>query len=140
MGVSNTGHTTVTTIHSNCTADTPTRIVALAKKAFDMSDNTLYEMVSRAFPVLVHCEKNSDNKRRITEIREVTGYEDGKLQSKMLFEFIVFDNIYEGDTCVEVVGSFVQENPISDALAQRLLKKGARRSEIEPYLTCNEVR
>lgn len=32
MGVSNTGHTTVTTVHSNGTLDTPERIVTLAKK------------------------------------------------------------------------------------------------------------
>lgn len=56
----------------------------------------------------------------------------------MLFEFVVLDNVYDGDACVETVGSFVQRNPISQKLAQRLLKKGARRSELEPYLTCGE--
>lgn len=139
MGVSNTGHTVVTTIHSNNTEDTPTRIVALAKKAFDMSDNTLFSMTARAFPILVHCEKNSDSKRRITEIREVTGYDNGKIQSKMLFEFVIEDNIYDGDVCTKVVGDFIQKNPISESLAQRLLKKGARKSEIEPYLKCEGV-
>lgn len=136
MGVSNTGHTVVTTIHSNGTEDTPTRIVSLAKKAFDMSDHTLYEMAARAFPILVHCEKNSDNKRRITEIREVTGYENGKIQSRMLFEYVVYDNIYDGDVCTETIGKFVQHSPISENLTKKLLKKGARRSEVEPYLTC----
>lgn len=138
MCVSNTGHTVITTIHSNNTEDTPTRIVGLAKKAFDISDNTLFSMASRAFPILVHAEKNSDSKRRITEIREVTGYEDGKMQSRMLFEFEIKDNIYEGDVCIEVVGDFVQRNPISESLTRLLLKKGARRSEIEPYLKCEE--
>lgn len=139
MSVANTGHTVVTTIHSNSTADTPRRMIGLAKKAYDMSDNTLYDMASSAFPILVHTEKLSDDKRRITEIREVTGYEGGKIQSKMLFEFDIEDNLYEGDDCVDVVGDFVQRNPISRMLAQRLLKKGARRSEIEPYLKCEGV-
>ena len=62
MSISNTGHVVVTTIHANNTEDTPTRIVALAKKAFDMSDNTLFEMASKAFPLLVHCEKTATTK------------------------------------------------------------------------------
>ncbi len=134
MSVSNTGHTVVTTTHANSTKDIPIRIVALAKKAFDMSDNTLYTMAVNAFPILVHEKKHSDRKRRVTEIREVTGYENGKIQSNMLFQYVIQDNIYDGDICTETVGNFIQINPISEDLAQRLLEKGARRSEIEPYL------
>ena len=36
MSVSNTGHTVITTTHSNGTLDTPSRIISLAKKAYDM--------------------------------------------------------------------------------------------------------
>lgn len=134
MGVSNTGHTVITTTHSNSTADTPERIVTLAKKAFDMSDTTLYGMVCRAFPILVHMESGPDLKRRVTEIREVTGYDQGYVQSEMLFEFIVTDNIYDGDVCIEVKGEFAQLTGISPALQKRLLKKGARRAELEEFL------
>lgn len=139
MSVSNTGHTVVTTTHANSTLAAPGRIVALAKKAYDMSDGTLNSMVATAFPVLVHAEKNMDKKRRITEIREVTGCENGMIQSHMLFEFVVEDNVYDDqDRCVEVIGEFRQRNPISGELAQRLLKKGARKAEILPYLKVNE--
>lgn len=134
MGVSNTGHTVITTTHSNGTADTPERIVALAKKAFDMSDNTLYTMACRAFPILVHVESGSDRRRRVTEIREVTGFENAAIQSHMLFEFEIWDNLYEGDTCVAVDGRFRRLAPISTALSKRLLKKGARRQELAPFL------
>lgn len=73
MGVSNTGHTIITTIHANGTLDTPERMVTLAKKAYDMSDSTLYSMCARAFPLLIHMELCTDGTRRVTEIREVTG-------------------------------------------------------------------
>lgn len=138
MGVSNTGHTVVTTTHSNGTLDTPERIVTLAKKAFDMSDATLFTMAARAFPVLIHMETGADRRRRVTEIREVTGYQDGQIQSTLLFEFAVEDNIYEGDKCVEVRGAFRQLAGISSELQKRLLKKGARRSELEPYINVKE--
>ena len=133
MGVSNTGHTVITTTHSNGTLDTPERIVTLAKKAFDMSDHTLYSMCARAFPILVHMELCADLKRRVTEIREVTGYTHGELESRLLYEFDVYDNIYEGDTCVRVDGEFRRLAPLSEPLFKRLLKKGARRSALEPY-------
>lgn len=138
MGVSNTGHTVITTTHSNGTLDTPERIVTLAKKAFDMSDPTLFGMVARAFPILVHMDKGRDRRRRVTEIREVTGYHNGELQSTLLFEFDVEDNIYDGDVCVEVKGKFRQLAGISLGLQKRLLKKGARRGELEPYIIPGE--
>lgn len=133
MGVSNTGHTVITTVHANGTLDTPERIVALAKKAFDMSDHTLYSMCARAFPILVHIELGKDLTRRVTEIREVLGYRNGELDSRLLYEFHVEDNRYEGERCVEVLGSFRRLAPISETMQQKLLKSGARRSEVEPY-------
>lgn len=135
MGVSNTGHTVITTTHSNGTLDTPERIVSLAKKAFDMSDATLFSMVARAFPILVHMEVGADDRRRVTEIREVIRYHDGEMESKLLFSFDVEDNLYDGDTCVEVRGAFQQLAGISDNLQRRLLKKGARRAELEPFVS-----
>lgn len=134
MGVSNTGHTVITTTHSNGTLDTPERIVTLAKKAFDMSDATLFSMVARAFPILIHMELCPDLRRRVTEIREVTGYYNGELLSSLLYAFEVEDNIYEMGACVEVKGIFQHLGGISTELQHRLLKKGARRAELEPYM------
>jgi len=140
MSVSNTGHTVITTTHSNGTLDTPSRIISLAKKAYDMTDSTLFSMCARAFPILVHMELNADLQRRVTEIREVTGCEHGEIQSHLLYKFQIRDNIYEGDTCVRVDGFFQQLESISGDLQERLLKKGARRSELLPYCNLKEVK
>ncbi|MEA4993930.1 MAG: ATPase, T2SS/T4P/T4SS family [Oscillibacter sp.] len=134
MGVSNTGHTVMTTVHSNGTLDTPERIITLAKKAYDMTDATLFSMCARAFPLLVHMEQNADRQRRVTEIREVTGCVHGEIQSHLLFEFDIQDNVYEGDRCIRTEGSFRQLAPISHSLAKQMLKKGARRSELQQFL------
>ncbi|BDF70324.1 hypothetical protein CE91St41_24490 [Oscillospiraceae bacterium] len=138
MGVSNTGHTVITTTHSNGTADTIDRIVTLAKKAFDMSDSTLFHMACRAFPLLVHMELGRDKKRRVTEICEVLGYENGMVKSQMLYEFVVEDNIYRDRKCIETVGHFEHLAPISPALAKHMLKKGATRAELKPFLELEE--
>lgn len=133
MGVSNTGHTVITTTHSNGTLDTPERIVTLAKKAYDMTDATLFSMCARAFPLLIHMDSGADRVRRVTEIREVTGYESGAIQSRLLYEFEVEDNIYDGDVCTHVDGRFHRVNPLSVQIQKRLLKKGARRSELQRF-------
>lgn len=140
MGVSNTGHTSVTTVHSNGTLDTPERIITLAKKAYDMTDTTLFAMCARAFPILVHMEQNADRQRRVTEIREVTGCVHGEVQSHLLFQFDIADNIYDGDTCIRTDGAFRQLEPISQELAKRMLKKGARRSELQQFLEVEHER
>lgn len=134
MGVCNTGHTVITTVHANDTLDTPKRIVTLAKKAFDMTDNTLYDMCASAFPLLIHMEKGPDGVRRVTEVREVTGYVHGDIQSHLLYEYEVEDNVYEGDTCVKVLGSFKQVGSPSPQMVKQLLKKGAKRSVIEQFI------
>lgn len=136
MGVANTGHTIITTVHANSTEDTPERIVTLAKKAFAMDDKTLFGMAARAFPILVHCEKLADGTRRVTEIREVTGCMHGEIQSHMLFEYVVEDNITDpddDDLVINVVGSFQGLNPVSGKLIHRLLKKGTPRRHLEPF-------
>ena len=133
MSIANTGHTVCTTIHSNGTADTPGRIVELAKKAYDMADNTLYGMFARAFPILVHMKKGVDKNRRVTEICEVIGFENGELRTQRLFPFSTTDNVYEPDGTIRVEGHFERVHSISDALAQRLLDKGATRKEIDVY-------
>lgn len=128
----------MTTTHSNGTADTPSRIVTLAKKAFDMSDATLFGMAARAFPILVHMETGADLTRRVTEICEVLGYEGGVIRTQMLYEFEVEDNIRQNGKCVETRGTFQHLNFISSGLVKRFLKKGATRAELEPFIRPEE--
>lgn len=134
MGIANTGHTVCTTVHSNGTRDTPGRIVDLAKKAYDMSDTTLYTAFTRAFPLLVHLKKGADKSRRVTEILEVVGYTDGELQTQMLYEFIVEDNIEQPDGSVKVVGDFQKVNVMTEQFKQKLMEEGASRTTLAPFL------
>lgn len=100
-----------------------------------MSDATLFHMACRAFPILVHMELGPDRKRRVTEICEVLGYENGAVKSQMLYEFIVDDTIKDKDgKCIEVVDKFEHLAAISPALAKRLLKKGATGAELKPFV------
>lgn len=130
MGVSNTGHTTATTVHSNGCKSTAERIVTLAKKAFDMQDSTLYGMFATAFPILVHQEKLADGSRKVTEIYEVLDYKEGEIKYNKLYGYEVLDNIYDGENIEKTIGEFIKYNSISKKLYQRLLKKGAKKQDI----------
>lgn len=128
-----TGHVVITTTHSLSADDTPRRIIALAKKAFDFSDDTLLTMACKAFPVIVYLEKLPDGSRRVTEISEILSYRDGEINMHSLWEYEVFENIYHENGKVETVGEFMFKNPISQSLAQKMLKKGATRLQVDTF-------
>lgn len=134
MSAANTGHTIVTTVHSNEARHTLERMVTLAKQAHDMSDHTLFSMAYKAFPILIHISKLADKKRRVTEIVEVLGYTDGNVEYQTLYEFRIKDNIYnDDDVCIHTEGEFVKVHGISEKLAKTMLLKGARRKLITKF-------
>lgn len=128
-----TGHVVITTTHSLSADDTPRRIIALAKKAFDFSDDTLLTMACKAFPIIVYLEKLPDGSRRVTEISEVLSYSDGEIKMHSLWEYEVLENIYDENGNVETIGEFRRKNPISQSMGQRMLKKGATRLQIDKF-------
>ena len=130
---STTGHTVATTVHASSAANAPDRIVGLCKKAYDFSDETLLNLVAQAFPIHVYLELLPDETRRVTEIIEVLGVENGKLLYRQLVEFYVEDNVVDNNGNIRVMGSFRWRNPISEKLQQKLLKKGAMRSQLAPF-------
>ncbi|MEG1985338.1 MAG: ATPase, T2SS/T4P/T4SS family [Oscillospiraceae bacterium] len=132
MSASITGHTVITTVHSGGTADTPLRLMLLAKKAYDLSDSTLLYMASKAFPILVHIEQSKDNVRRVVDIAEVTSFRDNAAQVSSIFRFDVEDHI-RTENGIKVVGSFQKVGSISKELSLLLLRKGASKSELERF-------
>ena len=140
MGAANTGHTIITSIHSNGTRDTLIRLITLAKQAYDMSDHTLLTMASRAFPLLVHINKAEDGTRKVEDISEVLSYENGVVQYQTLYKFKIIENICDEETeeCIETVGEFERVSGISEQLAQRMLRKGARRKQLEKFIDIGE--
>ena len=71
-----------------------------------------------------------DNTRRCMEIMEAEGVENGMVKSRMLYRYIVEDNVHtEGG--VQVVGHFEQAGGLSAALQETLLENGAPLSRPE---------
>ncbi|MEG0825554.1 MAG: CpaF/VirB11 family protein, partial [Oscillospiraceae bacterium] len=118
-----TGIAVVTTIHSNSGAATYRRMVSLCKRAVDMSDQTLMDYVTEAYPIVVFCKQLENKQRRMMEIQECEILPDGTRQFRPLFQYIITENRMEGEKFI-VEGHHCQVNAISDSLAKRLIENG----------------
>lgn len=129
-----TGVAVLTTIHSNSCEATYRRMVSLCKRAVDMSDATLMDYVTEAYPIVVFCKQLENKQRRMMEIQECEILSDGTRVFRPLFQYIITENSMEGGKLI-IEGHHEQINTISDSLAKRLLENGMPLSMIEKLKT-----
>jgi len=118
-----TGVAVLTTIHSNSCEATYRRMVSLCKRAVDMSDQTLMDYVTEAYPVVVFCKQLENKQRRMMEIQECEILPDGSRRFRPLFQYVITENRMEDGKFI-IEGHHEQVNTISDSLAKRLLENG----------------
>ncbi len=127
-----TGIAVLTTIHANSCDAVPRRMVSLCKRAVDMSDDTLMQYVTEAYPIIVFCKQLENKERRLMEIMEIEILGDGTRVYHSLFQYIITENkIEDGKFIIE--GHHEKAKGISDNLAKRLLENGMPMKEIEKF-------
>ena len=140
---SRTGHTCVTTIHSNSSQASYRRMMTLAKRQFDIEDNMLMQIMVEAFPVIVYTKQLDDGSRRIMEIVEGEGYSGGKLNYRTLYRFEVQENRILTDqdshnaeevSEIKVIGRHRKISNISDELKSRFLENGIPQKDLERFM------
>lgn len=73
-----TGHTVITTIHSNSCESTWCRMVTLCKRKYpNVDDKVILNLVTEAFPIVVYAKQLENKQRRIMEIMECEILPDG---------------------------------------------------------------
>lgn len=89
MQVMNTGHDgSLSTIHANSARDCLTRLEMLAGLAgFQGSEGTLRQMIATALDLVIHVGRLRDGRRKITEIHEIVGVQDGHYVIQELFSY-----------------------------------------------------
>jgi pilus assembly protein CpaF len=130
---SRTGHTVVTTIHSNSASQTYRRMMTLAKTRNAIDDETLMQIMVEAYPIIVFTKQLEDRSRKITEIIEGEDYTDGKLNFRSLYSFDVADNIIGEHGQSKVIGRHKKTGNISDTLKKRLLDNGISHKELDQF-------
>ena len=127
---SRTGHTVLTTIHSNSCESTYRRMVTLCKRKVDMSDATLYDLVTEAFPLIVYTKQLENRERKIMEIMECEITSSGKRLFRPIYRYNITENRYaDGKLIIRGEHTFVNE--ISDSLKRRFVENGMPGATLE---------
>jgi pilus assembly protein CpaF len=130
-----TGHGVLSTVHSNSCEATYRRFITLCKQKYDMKDETLYTLVTEAFPIIVFTRKLEDNSRKIMEITECEILPNGDRKIKTLYRYNVEDDITDNNGNKKIIGEFEKVNNISPSLQKRLVDNGMRRKDLEKFLS-----
>ena len=105
-------------------------MVSLCKRAVDMSDQTLMDYVTEAYPIVVFCKQLENKQRRMIEILECEILPDGSRSYRPLFQYVITENRMEDGKFI-IEGTHAQVNTISDSLSKRLLENGMPQAVIE---------
>jgi pilus assembly protein CpaF len=128
-----TGVAVLTTIHSNSCEATYRRMVSLCKRAVDMSDATLMDYVTEAYPLVVFCKQLENKQRRLMEIMECEILPDGTRQYNPIFRYHITENRYE-DGKYTIEGCHQQVQNISPSLQKRLIDNGMPDCQLQAFL------
>lgn len=106
----NTGHDgSLTTMHANSPIDSLNRLESMVMMAgLDIPMRAIREYIYNAIDIVVHIDRLSDGRRKVTSISEITGLEDGDLQLQEIFAFRQIGLTSNG----EVDGEFILYNYI----------------------------
>ncbi|PPK80701.1 pilus assembly protein CpaF [Lacrimispora xylanisolvens] len=128
-----TGHTVLTTIHSNSCEATWRRMVTLCKRKYDMADSTLMDLVTEAFPIVVFAKQLENKKRRMMQIMECEILPDGTRNYRSLFQFQITENRVEDGNFI-ISGSHQAIQGISQSLQKRFLENGMPQDTLKRIL------
>lgn len=134
-----TGIAVMTTIHANSCESTYRRMVSLCKRAVDMSDETLMQYVTEAYPIIVFCKQLENKQRRMMEIMECEILSDGTRNYRTIFQYVITENRMEDGKFI-IEGHHEQVNTISGSLSKRLLENGMPLAQINILKEKDEVK
>lgn len=137
INAANTGHAVITTIHANSCADTYYRMMTLCKRQYQMDDETLMGLATKAFPIVAFAKQLEDKSRRIMEICECEYDEYGKRRMRTLYQFKITENqVVDGK--VKIVGQYEQVEEPSKSLWKRLRENGMPMQTQQRFLNKNK--
>ena len=84
----NTGHEgSLSTGHANSTQDMLGRLEMMILMSSDLPLSAIRKQISLGIEIMIHLERGSDGKRRVVEIVEVDGMEEGEIRLHTLYRY-----------------------------------------------------
>lgn len=136
---SRTGHAVLTTTHAKSCRSTYKRMITLCKLSCDLDYFILKDLVTDAFPIVCFAKKMKDNTRKITEITECVQNENGDIEIRTLYEYVIAHSERDENGMLIIHGEFIKRNNISNFLQQQLLGNGVTSSELAEFITPTEI-
>ena len=83
----NTGHCGASTGHSNSPRDMLSRIETMVLSGMDIPLSAVQRQIASGIDIIVHLGRLRDRSRKVLQIVEILGYENGEIQLQTLYEF-----------------------------------------------------
>ncbi len=117
----NTGHTgSLTTMHANSPMDALNRLETMILMAgMEIPIKAIREYIENAINLVVHVERLSDGRRKVTNISEIVGFKEDIIELKEIFTFKQTGILENGD----IEGEFVKHKYIPNVY-KRLKMRG----------------
>ena len=132
---SRTGHTVITTIHSNSCEATYRRMATLCKRKYDIADDTILSLVSEAFPLIVFAKQLENRERKIMEIMECEITPTGERRHRTIYRYNITENRYDEDGNLIIKGKHEKVAEISEGLKKRFIENGMPKSVLDRILS-----
>ncbi len=88
LQVLNTGHDgSLSTIHSNSCKDTGSRLETMVLMGMDLPLQAVQRQIISGIDILVHLGRLRDKSRRVLDVAEITGIENGEISLQPLFTY-----------------------------------------------------
>ena len=88
LNAMNTGHDgSISTGHGNTAHDMLRRMETMVLQGSELPLSSIRNMIASAIEIMVHLGRSKDHKRRVMEISEVIGVENGEIQLKKLYQY-----------------------------------------------------
>lgn len=88
LNAMNTGHDgSISTGHANSAEDMLKRMEVMILQAADLPLPAIRSMIASAIDIVIHLGKTKDHKRRVLEISEVTGIENGEITLNQIYKY-----------------------------------------------------
>ena len=112
------GHSgSMSTGHANNPTDMLHRLETMMLMGIDLPLQAIQRQVASALDIIIHLGRLRDKTRKVLQIVEVEGYEDGRIQTKVLYEFKE-----EGMKNGKIQGCLMKKNEITNK--EKLLAAG----------------
>jgi pilus assembly protein CpaF len=86
----NTGHNgSMTSLHANSTKDAMKRLVSMVASAGQLSNDLVPDYVSAGIDIVIQLSRMEDGSRKLVEIAEVLGTENGEVKVNPLVKYVV---------------------------------------------------